>query len=222
MKALILAAGQGKRLQPLTNQIPKGLLRMGGDTLLDHQVRTCSHLGIREIGIVVGFRAELIKERMGEEICYVNNTDYAGTNSLYSFWLARDFLCDDVVVLNSDVLFHEEILGRLLEDDEENALAVEVRSGFDDEQMKIRTQGQDRLAEISKRIHPGLATAENLGIVKLSKMCVTHLLDIVEPLIQGARKEFFPYALNLAAPHTHFKCVDVGDLPWIEIDFLTD
>lgn len=114
MKAVILAAGASKRLHPAMVDLPKCLLDINGSTLLDHQLGTIRSLDIREIILVVGFKQEAIKSVIKERwsslnVRYIENSDFAATNTIYSLWLVRDFLKDDFLYFNADVLCHKDV-----------------------------------------------------------------------------------------------------------------
>lgn len=99
MKALILAAGFGKRLQPITNTIPKSMVEVNGTPLLCNALNNVTALGVSEVGIVVGHMADYIKEHIGNEwngvpVRYFENKRYLETNNVVSLYMAADF-CDD-------------------------------------------------------------------------------------------------------------------------------
>src|SRR5678810_1351144 len=113
MKAIILAAGKGTRLNGHDLK-PKCLFEVGGQTLLARQVEALREAGIDEIVIVLGFEAERIRRLYEHTASFVINERFGETSSLYSLWLAREHLLDGFVVLNCDVLFHPQLLARLL------------------------------------------------------------------------------------------------------------
>src|SRR5215207_3765088 len=123
MKAIILAAGKGTRLDGAAVK-PKCLVEVGGSTLLRRQIEILRSRGIDEIVIVVGFGADSIREACDNEISFVENIHFAETSSLYSLWLAREHLSEGFVVLNSDVLVHPQLLANLLNSSREDALLI--------------------------------------------------------------------------------------------------
>ncbi len=124
MRAIILAAGKGSRLNGSTEETPKCLVKVGGVTLIDRQIAVLQDAGIDDITVVVGCQSERVKRTCGHGISYVENTRYAQTNSLYSLWMARALLYEGFVVLNCDVLFHPALLDDLLSARHEDALLL--------------------------------------------------------------------------------------------------
>ena len=115
MKALILAAGFGKRLRPITNTIPKSMVTVNGTPLLCNALNNVTALGISEIGIVVGHMADYIREHIGEEwngvpVRYFENERYLTTNNVVSLYKAAEFCDDDMLMLECDIYYHKEML----------------------------------------------------------------------------------------------------------------
>lgn len=223
MKAIILAAGKGTRLDGAAVK-PKCLVDVAGSTLLHRQIDTLRSLGVRKIVVVVGFGADSIREECDDEISFVENTVFAETSSLYSLWLAREHLVDGFVVLNSDVLFHPQMLAELLESDHGDALLISDTdpNPLGDEEMKIKMR--DRfVVDISKQMDPMEADGENVGIVKFSAPGAKVLVEYMNKLIaNGAKKDWAPRAFLEFARHHPLHALSTGGLPWIEIDFPED
>ena len=152
MKALILAAGFGKRLQPITNTMPKSMVEVNGTPLLVNALNNLTSLGITEIGIVVGHMADYIKEHIGTEfngarISYYENPRYLETNNIVSLYNAIDFCDDDMLMLECDIYYHKEMLESLLEGKGECSILV---SPFNPDTMDgtvIRVE-EDRALEL--------------------------------------------------------------------------
>ena len=224
MKAIILAAGKGTRLDGAAVK-PKCLVEVGGLTLLHRQIETLQNLDVKEIVVVVGFGADSIREECGDEITFVENTRYAETSSLYSLWLAQEYLSDGFVVLNSDVLFHPQLMADLLKSSCDNALLLsdsEKEAPLGDEEMKVKVR--DKLVvDISKEMDPLEADGENVGIVQFSGRGAKLLIDYMNKLIAaGALKDWAPRAFLEFARHHPLHALSTHGLPWIEIDFPED
>jgi len=226
MKAIILAAGSGLRLNGACGDNPKCLLEIGGRTLLDRQVECLRDRGVDEITIVVGFKANRVREQCAPGLHFIENRYFNRTNSLYSLWLARNVLSDGFLVLNSDVLFHPALLTKLLESVHEDALLVSfhhhgiVRLG--EEEMKVRVEGS-RLVDISKSMPPEESHGENIGIAKFGADGAGLLVKIMNELVSaGAYSEWAPRAFRDFAAIRPLHTVEAGGYPWIEIDFPDD
>jgi choline kinase len=225
MKAIILAAGKGTRLNG-TALKPKCLVRIGGKSLLQRQVDYLQDLNLTDVVVVVGFQAESIRRECGPNIGFVTNSRYSDTSSLYSLWLAKEHLADGFVVLNSDVLFHPQILKNLLTSSHEDALLISYSDRTNDplgeEEMKVKLNGKI-VSDISKEMDPLEADGENVGIVKFSAEGAKLLIGYMDHLIaQGGQKDWAPRAFLEFARHHPLHAVSTGSYPWIEIDFPED
>jgi choline kinase len=186
VRAVILAAGRGDRLRDVTGDRPKCLARVGGCSLLERQIRSLGACGIEAIAVVAGFRAADIRSACGPEVDLVINPEYESTNSLYSLWLARHLLTDGFVVLNSDVLFHDQLLWDLLTARDEDALLMAAARGavYADEEMKIRVRA-GCVAEIAKTLDPAEADGENVGIAKFGVEGAKLLVEEMGQVLDG-------------------------------------
>ena len=119
MKAIILNSGIGKRMRPFTNKNPKCLVKLNGKTILEHEIDNLLHYGIENMIITVGPFEEKIKNHMIRKfprlnVVYIKNELYNSTNYIYSMWLARNLIDDDIVLLHGDMVFDKKLLGKLL------------------------------------------------------------------------------------------------------------
>lgn len=225
MKAIILAAGKGTRLDGAAVK-PKCLVEVGGVTLLHRQIEALHSANIKQIVVVVGFGADSIREECDSAVEFVENKDFATTSSLYSLWLAREHLADGFVVLNSDVLFHPQMLANLLDASIDDALLISKTehqaSPLGDEEMKVKL-ANGLVVDISKEMDPLEADGENVGIVKFSAAGAKLLIGYMNELINnGGMKDWAPRAFREFAQNHPLLAVSTGGLPWIEIDFPED
>jgi choline kinase len=224
MRAIILAAGKGARLEPANHGLGKCLVKLGGTTLIERQLGYLRACGISEISVVVGFQAEHIRRACGREIKYIENQIFAETNSMYSLWLARQFFGDGFLVLNSDVFFHPQLLSDLVTTKHEDAILVSYRNGtqYGDEEMKVKVQ-DGHLLDISKSMDPGEADGENVGIVKFGATGAAVLARELENLVaNGALRSWAPRAFLEFTKKRALHVVSTRGYPWIEIDFPED
>jgi choline kinase len=226
MRGIILAAGRGSRLNGTAKEAPKCLVEVGGTTLVERQIAALRRAGIHDITVVVGCQADRVRRACGHQVTYVENAQYAQTNSMYSLWLARPLLYEGFVVLNCDVVFHPVLLGDLLTARHEIALLLAYREAdqpaFGDEEMKVKVRC-GRVVDMSKAMDPADADGENLGIVKFGPAGAAALVDIMDRLIDGGGvRDWAPRAFAEFAKTTPLHAIGTRGLPWIEIDFPED
>ena len=226
MRAVVLAAGRGARLRGVTGDQPKCLARIGALTLIERQVAALRRCGVDAITVVDGYHAADVR-RVCSGVEFAHNEQFASTNSLYSLWLVRHLIADGFVVLNADVLFHEQMLVDLLTARYQDALLVaspdrEGGAAFTDEEMKVRVRG-GCVVEIAKTIDPAEADGENVGIAKFGRAGAEVLIEEMDRLVlAGARREWLPAAFAAFCRRRSLHVVDSRGFPWIEIDFPED
>ena len=232
MKAIILAAGLGTRLHPLTQNCPKCLVEFGDSTLLDHQVEAMRAVGVEEFVIVVGYEAGQVKEHCRDalrpesergDLRFVDNPDYAWTNSLYSLFLARHELDTDAFLLNCDIVFHLEIARRLSDSAWPNVVAVDLQAPRSQDEMCVRLAAGNRIEAISKQLVPHTTHGLSVQLARFCEDGARTLAAEVERLAWDGGKALFPTSAYgpLIASGQLF-AVDAGDLPWAEIDSVQD
>ena len=226
MRGIVLAAGKGSRLNGTAADKPKCLVELGGLTLVERQIRTLENAGVDDVAVVVGCQADRVRARCGSGITYVDNPQYAHTNSLYSLWMARALLYEGFVVLNCDVLFPPVLLDELLASRHDAALLVDYRDPsqppYGDEEMKVRIQA-GRVLEMSKTLPAEKADAENLGVVKFGPESAPRLIEIMDRLVgAGGRRDWAPKAFGAFAAERPLHAIGTHGYPWIEIDFPED
>lgn len=221
MRAVILTAGRGGRLSEITGERPKCLAQVGGATLLDRQLLALRACGITRIAVVTGYGDGDVRRVCGPTIDYVHNARFAETNSLYSLWLARELLTGGFLVMNCDVLFHEQMLLDLVTSRYEDALLTSSAcdaAAYSDEEMKVRVRG-GRVVEISKTIDPSEADGENVGIAKFGAAGAAVLVDELDAMVaDGAVRDWLPAAFARFCRRRTLHAVDHRGFPWIEID----
>lgn len=220
MRAVILAAGRGRRLREVTGDEPKCLARIGKRTLLERQTRSLRRCGIDTIAVVAGYHCADVQRACGPEIDVIVNAHYASTNSLYSLWLARDLLLDGFVVLNCDVLFDDQLLWDLLTARDEDALLVDAKRDnlYSDEEMKVRVRA-GCVADIAKTLDAAETDGENVGIAKFGRAGAAILVNEMARTLQftGIR-DWLPRAFAAFARRRPLRVVETRGFPWIEID----
>lgn len=124
MKAIILAAGEGRRLRPLTDDRPKCLVPFLGQPLIEHTLRTLRGAGISDITVVTGYRADRLEDL---DVRTRHNPSYASTNMVHSLFCAEDVMeGDDVLVVYGDIVFATRVLLAMLANESPFAVAVDT------------------------------------------------------------------------------------------------
>ncbi|MBE6355475.1 phosphocholine cytidylyltransferase family protein [Treponema sp.] len=135
MQAMILAAGTGSRLRPLTNEVPKCMVKVNGVPMIERAIDALVAAGIKKLIIGLGYKSEVLKDFIrktfdekrlnGMQIEFGENPDYEKTNNIYSLYLLKDFFkADDTLLLESDLVYKPEIIKSLVENKEKNLAVV--------------------------------------------------------------------------------------------------
>ena len=231
MKAIILAAGMASRLRPLTLATPKSLLKVGERSLLQRSMDALIANGVREFCIVTGYLHEMIEEFVKKQyadsiqVTYIYNKVYETTNNIYSLWLARPFAeGQEVLLLDSDLLYDPQIVTRVLASDAPNVLTL-IRHELGEEEMKVVTDENGSIKEISKTCNPADAAGESLGIEKMGKDYTLALYKELEPMMNEEHLEnvFYERAFERLIPQGYtYKVLDVTELFSCELDTIED
>jgi len=221
MRAIILAAGRGRRLEPMGWTKPKCLLEVGGITLLDRTLSTLVANGVTDVTLVVGYQRSLIEEAARKHPItprFIVNEHYETTNTVCSLWLAREAIVDDFLYFNADVLFFPEIVSRLLTHDR-SALAVDEKQ-CGAEEVKVVVDADRRIHRIGKTLDPDVCAGEFIGVARFgASICadfVARLGDFNER--SGLSDVFFEAALDELLDEHPVYAMPIADLPAIEID----
>ncbi len=221
MRALILAAGLGTRLAPITNDRPKSLVPVNGKPILLKQIENLKENGIEDITIVSGYKAEILEKAVHElypKIRIIESVDYATTNNMYSAYMAREVVSGEpFLMMNADVFYDASVIRALLACEAENAIVTDIGT-YLEESMKV-VEKDGRLVEIAKTITPENALGASIDVYKFSAEGGKAFMDCCADYIekQGELKKWSEVALNDILANVEFKaCPLVGR--WLEID----
>lgn len=230
MKAVILAAGIASRLRPLTDHKPKCLLEIGNKCLLERAIDGLLENNLRDIVIVTGYLQEQIISFVSGhypdlKVEFIYNGKYASTNNIYSLWLAGESVRDqDILLLDSDILFDPALLKAVLDSEYENSLALNVHP-LGEEEMKVIPDTHGKVLEISKVCPIEQAIGESIGIEKMSRTYIRHLYEELDRLIlnEGKANVFYEVAFErLISQGQTFEIVDTTHFFSMELDTVED
>ncbi|MBT3343969.1 MAG: phosphocholine cytidylyltransferase family protein [Gemmatimonadetes bacterium] len=225
MDAVILAAGAGTRLRPLTASCPKCLVGIDDLTLLDHQILALVAAGVDVVHLVVGYRSQMVRDhcedgdRYGVRIRYVDNADWERTNSIFSLYLAREGWSEEGTFLcNCDILFDARLPYRLAQASG-SGIAVDTERPRLVGEMNVRVDAQGRVEAISKQLDPETTQAVSVQIILLRDGDGSQVVEEVVRFVEAAQIDTFPTAAyGPLVEARRLSVVDMADLPWAEID----
>lgn len=227
MKAVILAAGIGSRVRPLTDNTPKSLLKIGNKTILERMIENIKSVGIANTLIVTGYLSEQIEEFINNKFPHLNikflkNEKYAATNTGYSLMMAKDFIDgDDFVKFDADVVFEKEVLLKLIKDPHPTCLLIDKNIHLDKEEVKVICDDDNSVLKVGKKLDSKYAKGESIGIEKINKEAGTLLFKMLEDLMKNENNynEYYDDSYTtLVEKGIPFHAVDITGLKWVEID----
>lgn len=229
-KAIILSAGQGSRLLPLTADQPKCLIDFAGRSLIEWQIRSLAANGIAEIVVVTGFRDEKLNAALaaldvpGVTIRTQFNPFFKVADNLGSCWIVREEMDRDFIILNGDTLVSPEIVGRLIAGASYPInVTIDVKADYDLDDMKVQRDG-DRLLQIGKRLEPSETNAESIGMLAFKGDGPKIFRDQVEAMMRTPEGvlNWYLKAIHALAPSGVVGTVSIEGLDWAEVDFPED
>lgn len=221
MKALILAAGLGTRLAPITNDRPKSLVPVNGQPIILKQIDNLHKNGITDITVVSGYKANILEEKIHAlypEIRIIESVDYATTNNMYSAYLAHEVMENsDFLMMNADVFYDASVVTALLNFEAPNAIVTDI-GNYLEESMKV-VEENGRLVKISKSIEKADALGASIDVYKFSSDAGKKFFGKCAEYIETKKelKMWSEVALNDILKDVEFRaCPLVGR--WLEID----
>jgi choline kinase len=231
VKVIILGAGQGKRLLPLTADVPKALLDIGGKTLIERQITAFASCGVREFVVITGYAARRMDEALagiaaatGLVIRTVFNPFYSVADNLASCWLARHEYAGDVVQVNGDNVFRAALVKKLLAATPAAAtVAINHKPKYDADDMKVMLDGT-RLTEIGKTLPLEAVDAEAIGFYLFRGEGASRYVETLDDAMHdpAGLRQWFPSAVGLLAKKIHVETVAMDGEEWGEVDFPAD
>lgn len=217
MKAIILAAGLGSRLRPVTNEMPKCMVLVNGQPIIHKQISNLLENGINESDIVVvaGYKAEVLDKYIKDNfpnINVINNARYSETNNMFSLYLAmKNIGKTSFLLMNADVFMDENVISGLLDYPSDNAIAVDDTQ-YLEESMKVCVTANGKITHISKAISEEDHFAVSIDVYKISSEAAAVLMDVIHDFIElrndenswtevaldkiFVSEEFYPYIIQ--------------------------
>jgi choline kinase len=227
-KAVILAAGSGTRLRPLTEKMPKCLVPVAKRPLLGRMLDPLVEVGISEVVVVTGYMSEAVEEYVAQAPLpcrCVYNPRFDSANNYYSLLVARKALARaPFLKLDGDVIFESRVLKRVLAGAGAIRLGVDVRPNLGAEEMKAAVDDRGRVQALSKALDPKQCAGESMGIEWISAAAFDRVFDTLQAMAdRGLDDEYYEYAYDtLARTGYDVQAVDISGLRVTEIDDLDD
>ncbi|MEO8138644.1 MAG: phosphocholine cytidylyltransferase family protein [Gemmatimonadota bacterium] len=230
LTAIILAAGLGSRLRPLTDTTPKCLLDVGGKTILARQLERIAAAGIGRAVVVTGYRADDVEthlrgNRPPIDVALAPNLEYASTGNCMSVLAARSQVHGTgIVICDGDVVLTGDALARLVAEAGHSALLLDTETPLAEEEMKAQLDAQGAVRRLSKALVPTECAGESIGIQKVSGLALPIFWATLESMreasdTQGYYEHAFQRMINAGVS---FRTVPIGHHEWTEIDDLAD
>ncbi len=229
MKAVILSAGQGKRLMPLTANDPKCLLNIEGQALIEWQINELHKAGIDPVAVVVGYQADRVRQLLhsrydSQRVRSLYNPTYAWADNLFSCWVARAEMDEEFILLNGDTLFEAAVVDRLLRTPVQPVTVVtHQKRYYDADDMKVALDG-DRLVKIGKDLAVDKVDGESIGMILFRREGPSLFRRAVESAMRdsASRKKWYLSVIDQMAQSLPVRTCLINGLKWCEVDFPAD
>jgi choline kinase len=228
MNGLVLAAGAGRRLRPYTDALPKALVPVDGETtILDIALRNLAAVGLTDVAIVVGYRAETVRERQrdwerryGVTLTLVHNDRAEEWNNAYSLWLARDHFADGALLVNGDTVHPVSVEKTLLaQRGPEIVLAIDDVKPLAEEEMKTTFDAAGRLTRITKQMDPAEAFGEYIGATLIDARAAAGLAEALEATWRRDPNLYYEDGYQEYADRGgEVRAATIGAVDWVEVD----
>lgn len=232
-KAIILAAGVGRRLSPITNSRPKSMVKVAGSPILEYQIKGYIDSGLKQedIYIIVGYCKELIVTFIKEKypnINIIDNLFYDKSNNMYSLYLAlqeleKNNFCDCLFINNADCIYSNELMFNFINSDLKNAIAIK-KGEYDAESMKVILNNKAAIVDIAKIIKKEDSCGISLDLYKYEKKSIIKLYNIIRDFIEEKKdlNSWTEVAFPILFKNTFVEVYDAGDKSWVEVDNFED
>lgn len=227
-RAIILAAGQGSRLGPITAEQPKCLIPFAGKTLMDWQIDALAAAGVGEVVVATGFRTEKVEAQLAKRTDVraraVFNPFYHVADNLGTCWMMRGEMNEDFIIINGDTIVSAAIVKTLLDGARQPiTVTIDEKDDYDSDDMKVSRDG-DLLTAIGKTLTPEQTHAESIGMLAFQGEGVTMFSDQIDAMMRtsAGTKNWYLKAIDALAATRKVGTVSIKGLEWQEVDFPPD
>lgn len=229
MKAILLSAGQGKRLLPLTRNQPKCALLLGDRTALEWQLESLAAAGASEVVVATGFQAGMVRNIVHKfsklPVRIAHNPFYAHCDNLGTCWIVRHEMTDPFVLINGDTMFEPEVFRRLTADRgaHEITLVTDEKDDYDDDDMKVIVEC-GTLKQVDKKLPIDDVNGESIGMIRFRGAGVGLFRTQLESMMleESTLKRWYLSAVDMLARQGHVGTVSTAGHDWCEIDDAKD
>lgn len=230
VKAIILSAGQGRRLLSLTQNTPKCLLPVSGKPIIEWQIDALLSAGVDEINVVTGFQSTLVETLLHQRYPHglvntIFNPFFEVADNLASCWIARSAMDRDFLLLNGDTIFDGSLLTQVLNSDPAPiTLSVDHKTAYDDDDMKVQLDESGWVKHVSKTLSSDQIDAESIGLIFFREHGSQLFRNAVEAALrsQAELKSWYLTIIDALAEKEIVKACSVSRHRWCEIDFAAD
>jgi len=226
--ALLLAAGTGSRLYPLTENAPKCLTIVNGVSILERMIATLNQHGFKRLVVVTGYLENHIKDFLGNQVGnikveYIFSPLYKSTNNIYSLWMARKAISEPFLLLESDLVFDESLLGDMLYPD--RLAAAKMQPWMNGTSVTIDKSKKVKAFWAEKADSFGEIKYKTVNIYSISLKSWNGIVQRLDKSISdGKVNDYYEtvFAQMIANGSLSFESVSFDSKPWYEIDTLAD
>ena len=233
-KAIILSAGQGRRLLSLTENTPKCLLPVSGKPIIEWQIDALLSAGVNEINVVTGFQSTMVEtllqhrysqQYLERQVSTIFNPFFEVADNLASCWIARSAMDCDFLLLNGDTVLDESLLTHVLNSDPAPiTLSVDHKPLYDADDMKVQLDERGWVKHVSKTLPADQIDAESIGLVFFRELGPQLFREAVEAALrrQAELKSWYLSIIDALAQKQMVKSCSISQHLWCEIDFAVD
>jgi len=240
LKAIILAAGKGSRLRPLTDNYPKCMMEFQGKTIINNILDTFKICGINDVIVVTGYKNEILEEHLKEyRIRFIHNKDYVTTNMVYSLFCAEKEMDDDLIISYADIVFTPKVLKLLIQNNGKFVVTIDEKwrelweSRMDDPLKDAETMKMDDngiIVEIGKKPRSyDEIQGQYIGLFKISKSIMKNVRNFYHSLDESVYDDKHDYQnmymtsfIQLVIERLMSVKAQIIQRGWLEFDTIED